>query len=67
MEGFPPNTMENQKKYSNYLKNLGLGHTHNTPNDQSTKKPYLNVLLLGILISHGQNQIQEIYTMQNFT
>ncbi|MDI3550680.1 MAG: hypothetical protein PWQ15_1783, partial [Methanobacterium sp.] len=27
----------------------------------------LNVLLLGILISNGKNEIKEIYAMQNFT
>jgi len=40
-------------------------YTH-TPNDQSTKT-YLNVLLLGIFISQGYNEIQEIYAMINFT
>ncbi|OPY22660.1 MAG: Transposase DDE domain protein [Methanobacterium sp. PtaU1.Bin097] len=56
------------EKVFQFLKeNLGIGHIHAYTKRSVYKKAYLNVLLLGILISHGQNQIQEIYTLQNFT
>ncbi|MBV1767648.1 MAG: transposase [Methanobacterium sp.] len=56
------------EKVFQFLKeNLGLGHIHAYTKRSVYKKAYLNVLLLGILISNGQNEIKEIYTMQNFT
>jgi len=69
MGGFPPNKNGKIEKVFQLpqTKPRPRPYTHNTPNDQSIKKPYLNVLLLGILISQGYNEIQEIYTMINFT
>jgi len=56
------------EKVFQFLKeNLGLGHIHAYTKRSVYKKAYLNVLLLGILISNGQNEIKEIYAMQNFT
>ncbi|MBU4607546.1 MAG: hypothetical protein KKA38_03335, partial [Euryarchaeota archaeon] len=56
------------EKVFQFLKeNLGLSHIHAYTKRSIYKKAYLNVLLLGILISNGQNEIKEIYTMQNFT
>lgn len=56
------------EKVFQFLKeNLGLGHIHAYTKRSVYKKAYINVLLLGLLISYGQNEIQEIYTMQNFT
>ena len=56
------------EKVFQFLKeNLGLGHIHIYTKRSIYKKAYLNVLLLGIIISYGQNEIQEIYAMENFT
>jgi len=56
------------EKVFQFLKqNLGLSHTHKTHKRSIHKKAYLNVLLLGIFISQGYNEIQEIYAMINFT
>jgi len=56
------------EKVFQFLKgNLGLGHIHAYTKRSVYKKAYLNVLLLGILISYGQNEIQEIYALENFT
>lgn len=56
------------EKIFQFLKeNLGLGQIHAYTKRSVYKKVYLNVLLLGILISYGQNEIQEIYTLENFT
>jgi len=56
------------EKVFQFLKqNLGLGHIHAYTKRSVYKKAYLNVLLLGILISQGYNEIQEIYAMINFT
>ena len=56
------------EKVFQFLKeNLGLGHIHTYTKQSVYKKAYLNVLLLGIIISYGQNEIQEIYAMENFT
>jgi len=56
------------EKVFQFLKeNLGLGHIHAYTKRSVYKKAYLNVLLLGIIISYGQNEIQEIYTLENFT
>jgi len=56
------------EKVFQFLKqNLGLGHIHAYTIRSVYKKAYLNVLLLGILISQGYNEIQEIYAMENFT
>ncbi|AIS31177.1 MAG: transposase [Dysgonamonadaceae bacterium] len=56
------------EKVFEFLKeNLGLGHIHAYTKRSVYKKAYLNVLLLGILISNGKNEIKEIYAMQNFT
>ena len=56
-----------EKAFEFLKENLGLGHIHAYTKRSVYKKAYLNVLLLGILISNGQNEIKEIYTMQNFT
>ena len=56
------------EKVFQFLKeNLGLGHIHAYTKRSVYKKAYLNVLLLGLLISYGQNEIQEISAMENFT
>ncbi len=56
------------EKIFQFLKeNLGLGHIHAYTKRSVYKKAYLNVLLLGILISYGQNEIQKIYALENFT
>jgi len=56
------------EKVFQFLKeNLGLGHIHAYTKRSVYKKAYINVLLLGIIISYGQNEIQEIYAMENFT
>jgi len=63
MGGFPPNKMENRKSIP-IPQNLGLGHIHAYTKRSVYKKAYLNVLLLGILISQGYNEIQEIYKLK---
>lgn len=56
------------EKVFQFLKeNLGLGHIHAYTKRSVYKKAYLNVLLLGIIISYGKNEIQAIYTLKNFT
>ncbi|NYB52133.1 MAG: transposase [Methanobacteriaceae archaeon] len=56
------------EKVFQFLKEkLGLGHIHAYTKRSVYKKAYLNVLLLGIIISYGQNEIQEIYALENFT
>ena len=56
------------EKVFQFLKeDLGLSHIHAYTQRSVYKKAYLNVLLLGILISNGQNEIQEIYNLENFT
>ncbi|MBU4535901.1 MAG: transposase, partial [Euryarchaeota archaeon] len=56
------------EKVFQFLKeNLGLGHIHAYTKRSVYKKAYLNVLLLELLISHGQNEIQEIYKLKKFT
>jgi hypothetical protein len=56
------------RKVFQFLKeNLGLGHIHAYTKRSVYKKAYLNVLLLGILVSYGQNEIREIYALENFT
>jgi len=56
------------EKIFQFLKeNLGLSHIHAYTKRSVYKKAYLNVLLLGILISHGQNEIQEIHKLEKFT
>lgn len=55
------------EKVFEFLKlNLGLGYIHAYTTKSVSKKAYLNVLLIGILISEGYNQIQEIMTLVNF-
>jgi hypothetical protein len=55
------------EKVFEFLKlNLGLGYIHAYTTKSISKKAYLNVLLIGILISEGYNQIQEIMTLVNF-
>ncbi len=56
------------EKVFQFLKeNLGLGHIHAYTKRSVYKKAYINLLLLEIIISYGQNEIQEIYAMENFT
>ena len=56
------------EKVFQFLKeNLGLSHIHAYTKRSVYKKAYLNVLLLGILISYGQNEIQEISALEKFT
>jgi hypothetical protein len=56
------------EKVFEFLKeDLGLGHIHAYTKRSVYKKAYLNVFLLGILISSGQNEIKEIYDLENFT
>lgn len=56
------------EKIFQFLKeNLSLSHIHAYTKRSVYKKAYLNVLLLGILIYHGQNKIQEIYAIKKFT
>jgi len=56
------------EKVFQFLKqNLGLGHIHAYTKRSVYKKAYLNVLLLGILISQGYNEIQEIIKLKKFT
>lgn len=55
------------EKVFQFLKeNLGLGHIHAYTQRSVYKKAYLNVLLLGLLITYGQNEIQEIQAMEKF-
>jgi hypothetical protein len=55
------------EKVFQFLKEeLGLGHIHAYTKRSVYKKAYLNVLLLGLLISYGQNEIKEIYALENF-
>jgi hypothetical protein len=56
-----------EKVFQFIKESLGLGHIHAYTKRSVYKKAYLNVLLLGIIVSYGQNEIQEIYTMENFT
>jgi len=44
-----------------------LGYIHIDTKRSVYKKAYLNVLLPGIIESYVQNEIQEIYAMENFT
>lgn len=56
------------EKVFQFLKeNLSLSHIHAYTKRSTYKKAYLNVLLLGTLLSNGQNEIQEIHTIKNFT
>jgi hypothetical protein len=56
------------EKVFQFLKeNLGFGRIHAYTKRSVYKKAYLNVLLLGILISEGYNEIQEISKLINFT
>jgi len=66
MGGFPPN------KNGKIEKVFQLPQTKPRPRPYTQytkrsiyKKAYLNVLLLGILISQGYNEIQEIYKLKN--
>jgi hypothetical protein len=55
------------EKVFEFLKlNLGLGYIHAYTTKSVSKKAYLNVLLIGILISEGYDEIQEIMTLVNF-
>ena len=56
-----------EKVFQFIKESLGLGHIHAYTKRSVYKKAYLNVLLLGIIVSYGQNEIQEICTLQNFT
>lgn len=56
------------EKIFQFLKeNLGLRQIHAYTKRSVYKKAYLNVLLMGILISEGYNEIQEITKLINFT
>lgn len=55
------------EKVFQFLKeNLSLQHIHAYTKRSVYKKAYLNVLLLGLLISYGQKEIQEIYALEKF-
>jgi hypothetical protein len=55
------------EKVFQFLKeNLDLGHIHAYTMKSVSKKAYLNVLLIGILVSEGYNEIQEVMTLVNF-
>jgi len=56
-----------EKAFQFLKENLGLDHIHAYTKRSVYKKAYLNVLLLGILISQGHNEIQEITKLINFT
>ena len=66
-EDFRRNRWKIEKVFQFLKENLGLGHIHAYTQRSVYKKAYLNVLLLGILISNGQNEIQEISALENFT
>jgi len=66
-ENFRRTRWKIEKVFQFLKENLGLGHIHAYTKRSVYKKAYINVLLLGILISYGQNQIQEIFAMENFT
>jgi hypothetical protein len=56
------------EKVFEFLKlNLGLGYIHAYTKKSVYKKAYLNVLLMGIMVSKGHDKIKEIISLQNFT
>lgn len=55
------------EKIFEFLKeNLDLGYIHAYTLKSVSKKVYLNVLLIGILVAEGYDEIQEIMTLVNF-
>jgi len=66
-ENFRRNRWKIEKVFQFLKEHLGLGHIHAYTQRSVYKKAYLNVLLLGLLISYGQKEIQEISKLFNFT
>jgi hypothetical protein len=66
-EDFRRTRWKMEKVFQFLKENSGLGHIHAYTKPSVYKKAYLNVLLLGILVSYGQNEIREIYALENFT